>query len=62
MNIKKETELQLKKELKGRSLKQLLEDQIDDEGLWFISKYITESYLQRALRLIHYAIEKNEKS
>ena len=31
--------------------------QAEDEGLWFKSQYITEDYLQKALRELHGAIE-----
>jgi len=36
----------------------LVQDQAEDEGLWFIAKYITEAYLQRALRELHESVEK----
>ena len=38
-------------------LKELVNNQAEDEGLWFIAKTATESYLQQALRDLHYAIE-----
>ncbi len=35
--------------------------QADDEGLWFNAKYVTESYLQIALRQLHKVIEEKIK-
>ncbi|HVM95121.1 MAG TPA: hypothetical protein VMT89_01975 [Candidatus Acidoferrales bacterium] len=35
----------------------LVDDQANDEGLWFEHVYITEDTLQRALRNLHSAIE-----
>lgn len=32
-------------------------EQAEDEGLWFQPKYITEDYLQKALRRLHAAVE-----
>ena len=32
-------------------------EQAEDEGLWFNYKYITEDYLQRALRELHQIVE-----
>ena len=31
--------------------------QAEDEGLWFISEYATEQYLQDALRKLHQIVE-----
>ena len=45
------TKLDLKK------LKKLVDKQAKDEGLWFKAKYVTEAYLQNALRELHAAIE-----
>lgn len=41
-----------------QNLKLLVEDQADDEGLWFIAQTCPEAYLQEALRALHEAIEK----
>ncbi len=35
----------------------LVLEQAEDEGLWFKAQYITEDYLQRALRALHAAVE-----
>jgi hypothetical protein len=35
----------------------IVNEQAEDERLWFLPKYITEDYLQRALRRLHAAIE-----
>jgi len=39
------------------TIKRLVNEQAEDEGLWFNPKYITEDYLQQALRHLHYVIE-----
>jgi len=39
-------------------LKKLVARQAKDDGLWFVAQYITEAYLQKALRLLHEAIER----
>jgi len=51
----------LEKELNDRTSKQLVEDQAQDDGLWFKAEHITEQYLQSALRLLSYAVEKEAK-
>ena len=38
-------------------LKQLVDEQANDEGLWCETKYASEAYLQLALRQLHAAIE-----
>ena len=38
-------------------LKDIMDEQASDEGLWFMPKTITEDYLQRALRRLHAAVE-----
>lgn len=35
----------------------IVEEQANDFGLWFQPQYITEDYLQKALRRLHAAIE-----
>ncbi len=39
-------------------LAQLIEDQANDEGLWFCAETITEQILQTALRDLHAAVER----
>lgn len=39
-------------------MKQLIEMQTNDEGLWFVATHATEAYLQNALRQLHDAGEK----
>ena len=38
-------------------LRQVVNEQAEDEGLWFLSTTITEAYLQGALRRLHEIIE-----
>lgn len=40
-----------------KELKQIVLFQAKDESLWFDSTSVTESYLQSALRYLHYNIE-----
>ncbi len=35
----------------------MVDRQAEDEGLWFIAKYASEAYLQKALRKLHAVIE-----
>ena len=35
----------------------VVNEQADDEGLWFVAELITESYLQASLRRLHAAVE-----
>ena len=37
--------------------KQVVDEQAQDDGLWFIPQTIAEDYLQRALRRLHAAVE-----
>ncbi len=39
----------------------LVNEQAEDESLWFIPEYVTEEYLQKALRKLHAVIEGNEE-
>lgn len=39
------------------TLKQLIEEQANDEGLWFDTLSIVEIYLQQELRRLHVAVE-----
>lgn len=41
-------------------LKAKVEEQANDEGLWFIAATAPEAYLQKALRELHFMIEGNE--
>ncbi len=36
---------------------EVVEIQAKDEGLWFDAEYVTEAYLQTALRRLHRAVE-----
>ena len=40
-----------------KKLMAVVNEQAEDEALWFIAEYITEDFLQRALRRLHAAIE-----
>lgn len=42
--------------IKTKLLK-LVEEQANDDGLWFDARYITEAYLQQELRKLHALIE-----
>ena len=44
-------------EEKLKKLQQIVNEQREDEGLWFIPEYITEDCLQQALRKLHEIIE-----
>ncbi|MFN7640489.1 MAG: hypothetical protein ACK5PR_01940 [bacterium] len=35
----------------------IVNQQAEDEGLWFVAQYASEGYLQKELRLLHAAIE-----
>lgn len=41
----------------GNAVRELVNQQAEDDGLWFISRTITEAYLQQALRKLHAVIE-----
>ena len=38
-------------------LQKLVDEQAEDEMLWFVTQNITEAYLQQELRRLHAAIE-----
>lgn len=38
-------------------LKNLVNQQAEDEGLWFVAQYASEAYLQAALRKLHAYVE-----
>ena len=42
-------------------IQKLVNEQAEDEGLWFEAKTAPEAYLQQELRRLHYAIENNTK-
>lgn len=39
------------------NLLEIVKEQADDEGLWFLDPLCSEAYLQAALRRLHAAIE-----
>ena len=45
------------KENKEQLLK-LIDSQANDDALWFIAEFVSEAYLQNALRELHAACEK----
>lgn len=44
--------------MKLEDLKILMNEQAEDEGLWFVAQTAPEAYLQHHLRRLHDAIEK----
>lgn len=42
--------------------KKLVDKQAEDEGLWFINVYVSEAYVQQALRKLHFSVESNFKA
>ena len=40
-----------------RALRELIEQQAKDDGLWFVAQFATEGYLQQELRKLHQAVE-----
>ena len=40
-----------------KRLKQLVDEQAEDEGLWFVTQSVSETYLQQELRKLHASIE-----
>ena len=42
-------------------IQKLVNEQAEDEGLWFETKTAPEEYLQQELRRLHYAIENSTK-
>lgn len=42
----------------NRALK-LVQEQAEDEGLWFLDPLCSEAYLQEALRKLHRAVEED---
>lgn len=41
-----------------KEIKRLINEQAEDEGLWFKATTAPEAYLQRCLRELHFACEK----
>lgn len=41
---------------------ELVEEQAEDEGLWFVARTAPEDYLQQALRRLHKAVEEDDAS
>ena len=41
---------------------ELVQQQAEDEGLWFRAEYASEDYLQRALRELHDSVERDFNS
>lgn len=39
----------------------IVNEQAEDEGLWFIAHYLTEAYLQQELRRLHAVIEETTR-
>ena len=44
-------------DLRSEKLVNLVHQQAEDEGLWFIARTAPEAYLQQELRLLHALIE-----
>lgn len=42
-------------------VRELVGHQVEDEGLWFKPQYITEDYLQKALRELHAIIDDDQE-
>lgn len=40
-----------------RNLRALVNEQAEDEGLWFVARTAPEAYLQQELRRLHAAVE-----
>ena len=40
-----------------REVRQIVDEQAEDEGLWFVAEHASEAYLQSELRRLHAAIE-----
>lgn len=44
-------------DLSRREARAIVDEQAEDDGLWFVAETAAEDYLQRALRRLHEAIE-----
>lgn len=40
-----------------KELQDIVDEQAEDDGLWFVAEYASEAYLQQELRRLHAAIE-----
>ncbi len=40
-----------------RELRALVDEQAEDDGLWFVAHHASEGYLQHELRRLHAAVE-----
>lgn len=45
----------------NKKIQDIVNEQAEDEGLWFQAKYTTEAYLQQELRRLHVAIENDSE-
>jgi hypothetical protein len=45
-----------------RTARDLVDEQAEDEGLWFVAQTAPEAYLQQELRRLHAAIEEEASS
>jgi hypothetical protein len=39
------------------AIREIVNAQAEDDGLWFVAEYATEAYLQQELRRLHAAME-----
>ena len=46
----------------ARAALKMVDDQAEDEGLWFIAQYASEGYLQQELRRLHATVEALRKA
>ena len=44
---------------KWLAIKKVVDEQIEDEGLWFMAETAPEAYLQQELRRLHAEIERH---
>jgi len=49
--------MRLIKTTKYEDLQKLVDEQAEDDGLWFVAETAAEAYLQQELRKLHAAIE-----
>jgi hypothetical protein len=42
---------------RAESVRAIVDEQAEDEGLWFVAETAAEAYLQQELRRLHAAIE-----
>ena len=41
--------------------REIVDEQAEDDGLWFVARTMPEAYLQQELRRLHAAIEENDR-